>query len=226
MDAILLHVCCGPCSTVPLRLFREAKRPFVTFFDNPNIHPESEYEQRLAAFRLLATRFAVEVTTGFYEPDAWDEVIGGRSGVFPLIKGSADFATNRARRTARCRACYAFRFERLAAQAARLGFPAIATTLSISPYQFTDLMARELDVAASRHQLTSAFVDYRAYYPESCQRSRELGLYRQNYCGCRYSQEEAALERAARKAIRSAQRVTEREAAAGHERLRRGEAGV
>ncbi|MDR2586775.1 MAG: epoxyqueuosine reductase QueH [Coriobacteriales bacterium] len=200
MDRILLHICCGPCSTVPLRLLTEQEAAFVALYDNPNIQPAEEYERRRGTFLRFAASQGVEVREGAYEPKDWDAAIGEHAGVYPLIEGADDYAENRARREARCHACYAYRFERLAAQAARNGFTAIATTLSISPYQFTELMADELAAAATRYGLNSAFVDYRPFFAESVRVSREMDLYRQNYCGCRWSQAEAEQERAARKA--------------------------
>jgi predicted adenine nucleotide alpha hydrolase (AANH) superfamily ATPase len=202
MDSLLLHVCCGPCSTVPLRLLTDAEAPFSVLFDNPNIQPAAEYEHRRTTFVSLAETLGVEFTCGSYEPDQWDAAIGERAGVYPLIEGDTSFESNRARRKERCRACYAFRFERLARHAGEHGFSAIATTLSVSPYQFISVMAEELAKAASRSNITCSFADYRDRYPETVQRSRELGLYRQNYCGCRWSQTEAELERTARKAAR------------------------
>jgi predicted adenine nucleotide alpha hydrolase (AANH) superfamily ATPase len=208
---LLLHVCCGPCATVPLRHLREAGRPFATFYSNANIHPAEEYDRRLATYRKLAAPLGVEVVADVYEPKLWDEAIGNRAGIYPLVEGDAAYDENRARRQERCRACYAFRFERLAAEASARGCEQVATTLSISPYQFTDIMAHELSRAARQRGLASAFVDYREHFAESSQTARKLGLYRQNYCGCRYSKAEAELERAARKAAR----VTKAKRAAG-----------
>jgi predicted adenine nucleotide alpha hydrolase (AANH) superfamily ATPase len=210
MERMLLHVCCGPCSTVPLARLIDEGAPFGVFFDNPNIQPASEYELRRANFASFAEGLGVEVGEGAYEPDAWDAAVGRHAGVYPLIEGDPALPGNRARREARCRACYAFRFERLARRAAEHGFGAIATTLSISPWQFTDIMASELAAAARRCGLASAFSDYRALFPLSVQKSKEAGMYRQNYCGCRWSQTEAELERAARKAARKAAREAAR----------------
>jgi predicted adenine nucleotide alpha hydrolase (AANH) superfamily ATPase len=214
MDNILLHVCCGPCSTVPLACLIDEGVSFSAFFDNSNIQPAAEYERRRAVFCSFAAQLGIEVCEGRYEPEGFDATLGHRAGVYPLIEGDAQrdpapgaegdstLARNRARRETRCRACYAFRFERLARRAVEQGASAIATTLSISPYQFTDVMAQELSDAARRFGLASAFTDYRALYPVSVERSRKLGMYRQNYCGCRWSKAEAELERAARKSAR------------------------
>jgi predicted adenine nucleotide alpha hydrolase (AANH) superfamily ATPase len=202
MNDILLHVCCGPCSTVPLRLLQENSSSFSTFFFNPNIQPSEEYERRRATFHTVADSLEVVVIEGSYHPTAWDAALKARGGVVPMIPGDVSCQANRARREARCRACYAFRFEQLAACAEKRGFAAIATTLSISPYQFTDIIEAELLAAARHRGLASAFVDYRQFYPDSVKRAREAGLYRQNYCGCLYSKAEAEQERAAIKVAR------------------------
>ncbi|NHM15353.1 hypothetical protein GMI69_01510 [Eggerthellaceae bacterium zg-887] len=110
-------------------------------------------------------------------------------------------------RAARCRACYRLRFEEAARYAVEHGFDAIGTTLSVSPYQYTDVIEEELDRAAARHGLDSVFRDFRPYYDEATRRSREAGMYRQNFCGCRFSDTEAQAERQLRKAMRAAERA-------------------
>ena len=125
---------------------------------------------------------------GAYDPAAW-EACAGRVG-------AAEH--DPARRKARCRACYRLRFEEAAALAAEQGFDALGTTLSVSPYQYTDVIREELERAAAAASVRPLFEDYRPFYDEATHRSRELGMYRQNYCGCRFSDAEAAAERAER----------------------------
>ena len=88
--------------------------------------------------------------------------------------------------------------------AAEQGFDGIGTTLSVSPYQYTQVIEEEVQRAAERAGVAGVFEDFRPYYDEATRRSRALGMYRQNYCGCRISDEEAAAERAERKAQRAA----------------------
>ena len=102
-------------------------------------------------------------------------------------------------RQARCRACYRLRFEEVAKYAATHGFDAIGTTLSISPYQYTEIIKEELERAATAHNLKQVFQDYSPYYARATQKSRDIGMYRQNFCGCRISSLEAQAERAQRK---------------------------
>lgn len=112
-----------------------------------------------------------------------------------------------ARRESRCRACYRLRLEEAARFAAAHGFEGLSTTLSVSPYQYTEVIREEVERAAGAAGLAPVFEDFRPYYPEATRRSRALGMYRQNYCGCRISNAEAAAERAARKASRDAERA-------------------
>ncbi|MBQ9068140.1 MAG: epoxyqueuosine reductase QueH [Eggerthellaceae bacterium] len=122
----------------------------------------------------------------------------------------------------RCRACYAQRLEEAAAYAQNHGFEALSTTLAVSPYQLSDVCREELQAAAARHGLACIWEDFRPYYPAATRRSRELGMYRQNYCGCAYSKVEAEEERAARKAQKAAAQQ-EREAELRAARAKRAE---
>lgn len=84
------------------------------------------------------------------------------------------------------------------------GFGHVATTLAVSPYQLFDVCNEVLGRLAAAQGLTPVIRDFRPWYPEATRKSRELGMYRQNYCGCRFSAAEAALDRArARDARRS-----------------------
>lgn len=128
--------------------------------------------------------------------------------------GGAQRTSARAAREARCRACYRLRFEEAARYARDHGFSALGTTLSVSPYQYTTIIREELERACAREGLEAHFEDYRPYYEEATRRSRAEGLYRQNYCGCRFSSAEAAAEREERHAARQAARAAERAATA------------
>jgi len=154
-----------------------------------------------------ATAIGLTVEAGEYRPHIWSEAIGERYGVFPLIEGADDYEQNLASRHDRCRACYRQRFGDLADKAVERGFAAISTTLSVSPWQFTDILAEELAAVASERGLQAHFEDWRAYYQISQQVAMEKGFYFQNYCGCAYSREESRLEREAlRQKLREAKR--------------------
>ncbi len=189
---LLLHACCGPCALEPVDVFAEAGAELVVDYANPNIHPQGEYEHRLEVLRaFVAEPHGLPLFAEDYDVDAWERTAG--------IFGGA--------REKRCRACYALRLEAAAARAETLGCDAMSTTLTISPYQFTDIIREELEAACARHGLEAVFRDFRCRYEKATRRSRELGMYRQNYCGCRFSIAEAAEERARRSAEREHERL-------------------
>lgn len=189
---LLLHACCGPCSLEPTRLLAEAGHDITIAYFNSNIAPTAEYHKRLDTLLTWAHTQGIPVIEGPYEPARWHDAITAA-----WREGDP--------REHRCRACYRMRFEELARYASEHGFDGIGTTLTVSPYQFIDVIAEELKGAAEPYEgLVAVFQDFREQYPQATARSRELGMYRQNYCGCAYSNTEAAAERAERKAARKA----------------------
>lgn len=123
--------------------------------------------------------------------------------------------TDKTLRENRCRECYALRLEESACEADARGFKFFSTTLAVSPYQHFEVCAQEVTKAAAAHGMEPVWRDFRSHYPEATRRSRSLGMYRQKYCGCRFSASEAALEKKARKAEKA-----RRERSQGQEGLR------
>ena len=205
---------------MPTRLLVEQGHDITVFYANSNIHPPEEYARRLETLCTWAQGEDLEVTEGSYDIAGW-EATAGRIGNAALEEVARCAASDAAgndpekaaalridpeKRMARCRACYRLRFEEAARHAVQHGFDAVGTTLSVSPYQYTAIIREELERAAAKAGVKAVFRDFRPYYDEATHRSRELGMYRQNYCGCRFSEEEAAAERAERKAARAADR--------------------
>lgn len=197
---LLLHACCGPCSLEPTRFLANEGQDITIAYMNSNIHPASEYDRRLSTLRAWADRENLPVVEGPYDVRAWEGCVG--------TVASDTYAS----REDRCRACYRMRLEEAARYASEHGFDGVSTTLTVSPYQYTDIIREELKRAAGAHGIASLFEDFRPLYDEATRRSRELGMYRQNYCGCRISQAEAEAERRERKAARAAKREVERAA--------------
>lgn len=191
---LLLHACCGPCSLEPVRLLVEAGHDITIAYFNSNIAPADEYEHRLDTLLGWARSQGIPVIEGVYKPNEWRARIG-------RAWKAGDPRENR------CRACYRARLEELARHADENGFEGIATTLSVSPYQYIDVIEEELERAAASFGLAAVFEDYRPYYPQATIRSREEGMYRQNYCGCAWSDAEARAEREERKAERKAAKM-------------------
>ncbi|WP_443742594.1 epoxyqueuosine reductase QueH, partial [Tractidigestivibacter sp.] len=103
-------------------------------------------------------------------------------------------------------ACYALRLAEACRIARDLGFTHISTTLAVSPYQLFETCGDVLAKTAAAYGLTPVWRDFRPFYPEATRTSRDLGMYRQNYCGCRFSAAEAAVERHEARDRRKAER--------------------
>lgn len=194
MDAvpILLHACCGPCSIEPVKLLRDEGFEPVVCWSNPNIQPVAEHDHRLRTLESWARDVAhAEVVVAGDDRDAWERLV----------------APHGFDREARCRACYALRLSEACRVARERGIDHVSTTLAVSPYQLFDACGRALDGLCRANGLVPVWRDFRPLYPEATRVSRELGMYRQNYCGCRFSAVEAAVERhAARDARKAARR--------------------
>lgn len=208
----LLHACCGPCSLEPVRVLREQGFIPTILYANGNIHPEEEYRHRLETLRAWASEDGIDVAEVPYDADAWEQAVGPvaeevreRFGVvLDTEKPESDAA---AARRARCRLCYRMRFEQAATWAREHGYEVLGTTLSVSPYQYTDIIREELERAATEVGLNAHFEDYRPHYQEATRRSRAMGMYRQGFCGCRFSHEEARVQHEQRAAQRNAEKA-------------------
>lgn len=182
---LALHACCGPCLLEPLDALVSQACEVVIVFSNSNIHPAEEYARRRDTLMAYAEERGLRTVALAYRPDEW-------------LGAVAEAAT----REDRCSACYRHRLTETARWARDHGCDSLATTLTVSPYQDANRIEVEAETAATTTGLVYAGRDFRDRYREATARSRELGMYRQNYCGCAMSEAEARLEREARKAAR------------------------
>lgn len=181
MTRLLLHACCAPCSLEPVRMLVEEGFEPTICWTNPNIQPVEEHDTRLEELRRWCAAGGIELIVAADDRAAWERAVA------PI--GALD-------RARRCRACYALRLAEACRVAVEHGFDHIATTLAVSPYQLFDTCNDVLERLAGAHGLSAVVRDFRPWYPEATRRSRELGMYRQQYCGCRFSAAEAVLDRA------------------------------
>ena len=178
--SLLLHTCCGPCSTLVARGFVDAGYSVTGLFYNPNIHPYDEYHRRREAAESWANAAGVPLITDTgYEPEGWIVAVGGNVAE-------------------RCAQCYRLRLNRTARKALELGHNSFSTTLLISPHQQHEVIRRVGDEVAKDTGLSFIYRDFRPDFKKTYQLSRDLGLYRQSYCGCILSDR----ERAERQAVR------------------------
>jgi len=186
---IMLHACCGPCLLEPWDAL-SADHDVRVAYANPNIHPRSEYEHRRDTLLEWAGSQGIEVDELAYDPGSWDRAVEGLED----------------RPGERCRACFQLRLGLVARHAAESGYDAVATTLTVSPWQDPDAIREAGTQACAEHGVEFLVTDFRERYGDATRRSRELGMYRQNYCGCRYSDDEAAQQRERRRAERAARK--------------------
>jgi len=174
-----------------------AEHDVSVLYANPNIHPRAEYELRRDTLLAYARETGLTVIEEPYDPVRWMQAIDG-------------LETDPERR---CRACWQLRLSMTAQYAAAHGFDAIATTLTVSPYQDADGVREAGLHAASDAGIEYVDRDFRALYSRATVRSREAGMYRQNYCGCLFSHSEAEEQRARRREERKAAKAVKADAA-------------
>lgn len=169
---ILLHVCCANCAIFPVKILRQQNHQVTGLFYNHNIHPFQEFQRRLAAVREYAQRLEFEV---ILKED------------YLLEDFLAQVAPNPA---GRCAYCYDSRLEETARIAAEQGFDGFSTSLLYSRYQQHDLIRRSGEDLAKRYGISFHYQDFRSGWREGIETSKAMGLYRQQYCGCIYSEKD------------------------------------
>jgi predicted adenine nucleotide alpha hydrolase (AANH) superfamily ATPase len=177
---VLLHICCAPCAIYPLETLRSSGVAVDGYFFNHNIHPYQEYRRRLDTVRQYAALVHLELIC--HDEYRLEEFLAATSS----------------RPEERCRYCYVSRLDRAAQAAAEFGYDVFTSTLLYSRYQQHDLIRREGEQAAARHGVSFLYEDFRRGWQQGIAASKEMGLYRQQYCGCIYSEKDRYLPKAAR----------------------------
>ena len=183
---LLLHACCGPCSSAVLEQLSQFFEITVLYY-NPNTWPEAEYRRRgqeLERFVAAAHPLGVKVVEDHYDPQEFYSAVAG-------LEAEPE-------RGGRCTVCYRMRMEEAARYAAAHGFDWFCTTLSISPHKDAariNAIGQELEKQYGVRHLPNDFKKKNGY-KRSLELSAEYGLYRQDYCGCEFSARRAAKEEA------------------------------
>lgn len=176
-EKLLLHACCAPCSLKPYEILNNAGWNITIFYSNDNIYPEYEYHRRFEELQKWANNNNIKVIKDTYNPDSWNSTVP-KFGEAPQ---------NTDKRKLRCGACYYLRLERAAKYACKNNISYLASSLAVSPYQYNDVLEEKLKDICSNYNLRPIFMDFRPFYSDATQLSRDLGMYRQKYCGCEFS---------------------------------------
>jgi epoxyqueuosine reductase len=169
---LLMHLCCSNCSIYPLQsvLFKGIDVKGLWF--NPNIHPYTEYVKRLESMQKLQGLWSFDV-----------EYID-RYPLDNFLKSIVAQGENR------CAVCYTIRLDKTAETAKKMRFDGFTTSLLVSPYQKFAMINEVGKEMSGKHGIAFYSEDFRSGWHISRKLSTELGLYRQNYCGCIYSEME------------------------------------
>lgn len=171
MKKMLLHSCCGPCSTVVIERLKDSF-DLTVFYYNPNIEPKEEYEKRKVEQQKVCKKFDVPFVDFDYDNDGWRKFVAGLE--------------NEREGGARCEKCFYYRLNQTAKFAKEHGFDLFATTLSVSPHKNTIVINKVGDEISKLYDLEFLPESFKKKdgYLRSINLSKEFGLYRQNYCGC------------------------------------------
>jgi len=169
---LLMHICCAPCTVYPLKVLRFDGHDIHGVFYNPNIHPYREYKKRLDCLQAYADQCGLSVAS-------------------PKEYNMEEFLRNVAfREKDRCRHCYYERLQYSARSAKEGGFEGFTTTLLYSKFQDHEMIKDIGNSLASDHKIRFYYRDFRIGWTDGIKDSKEMGLYRQPYCGCIYSEKE------------------------------------
>ena len=172
---LLLHSCCAPCSSACLERLKDVFK-ITVFYYNPNIDEVAEYEKRKAEqIRFLRETGWADILDCDHDAQAFAEMAKGLE--------------NEPERGVRCYKCYALRLEKTAQAAAEHGFAWFGTTLTLSPHKNAEWLNEIGEKAGGRYAINYLYSDFKKQggYYRSIDLSKEYGLYRQDFCGCKYS---------------------------------------
>ena len=176
MKKILMHTCCGPCSTYVIkRLREEGYQDITSYWYNPNIHGYEEYKLRLESLQKYTEMVGVPL------------VIEDYYGLREFTRAVANNVENR------CEYCYRKRLETSVKYAKENGYDCFTTTLLVSIYQKHDEIIKVCQELAKEYEIEFVYFDFREGFYEGQKMAREAGLYMQKYCGCIYSEEDRYL---------------------------------
>jgi|SRR5690554_5500850 predicted adenine nucleotide alpha hydrolase (AANH) superfamily ATPase len=167
---LLLHTCCGPCSTSSIeRLFEMGYQP-ILYFGNSNIFPKEESDLRYNNLEKVASHFSLEIIRGKYNHIDWLEAIKGHEK--EPEKGS------------RCAICFEYNLKEAAQVAQDLNIEHFTTTLTVSPHKNS---TKIFQIGSESGKFVEIDFKKKGGFQRSIELSKELELYRQKYCGCEFS---------------------------------------
>jgi len=182
MPTLLLQSCCAPCSSYVLEYLSDFFM-ITVFYYNPNIFPREEYNKRVIEqqefIRKIPTKNQIDFIEGNYDTERF----------YSISKGLEEEKEG----GERCFKCYELRLNEVAIVAKEKGFDYFTTTLSISPYKNAEKLNDIGKSLEEKYGIKYLFSDFKKKngYKRSIELSKEYNLYRQDYCGCVFSKNQA-----------------------------------
>lgn len=174
---LLIHSCCGPCSTAVIERLKDYFDITVIYY-NPNIEPRIEYNKRKDEQLKVISKLGVKYLDCDYDNHKFRDM---SKGLENDIEGGK-----------RCHKCYYLRLEYVCKEAKKNNFDYFSTTLTVSPYKNAEVLNKiglNLERIYGVKYLVNDFKK-RDGYKRSIELSKEFNLYRQDYCGCLFSKRE------------------------------------
>lgn len=190
---LLTHICCGPCAVYPLKKILAGKIDVCGFFFNPNIHPYTEYRKRLEAVKILAERMDVEmIYSDEYNLEEFlsNAIMAQSAAQDAGLSYDSEANVSRYNKKARCGYCYSLRLEATAKAAKENNFDYFTSSLLYSKYQDHELIKGIGIGIGEKLSIPFYYDDFRIGWKQGIKESKEIGLYRQQYCGCIFSEKE------------------------------------
>ncbi|MBO5394705.1 MAG: epoxyqueuosine reductase QueH [Clostridia bacterium] len=176
MKRLLLHSCCGPCSTQVIDVLKN-EYDITIYYYNPNIDTLEEYNLRLSEQKRYCREVGINVIEDGHNPD---DFLGQVKGLENEKEGGA-----------RCSVCFKIRLEKTAKKAKELGFDLFGTTLTVSPHKNSEIINAIGKHVEEKEGVEFLLGNYKKQdgYKKSIEFSKQYNLYRQNYCGCIFAKE-------------------------------------
>ena len=175
MKKIILHACCAPCASYPIKKLIEDDYEPVVFFYNPNIFPVLEYEIRRVELEKYCKKIGVKYFEGEYEIKKFYEAIKGFE--------------NEPEKGKRCSICFNLRLDKTAEFALSQGIKYFTTTLSVSPHKNSNQIFEQGKLIAQKYGIKFLEYNFKKQngFKISRQIARQNNMYAQSYCGCEFS---------------------------------------
>ena len=176
-NKIALDICCAPCSIAAIERLRQRFKDcaIIGYVNNSNVYPVEEYNRRLDSIKRIAEYYNLKLFIDSYNPNEW----------LNEVKGYEKEPEN----GKRCLICYEYRLRKVALFAKSKKISKFVSTLTTGPMKRADIINSIGETIAKDYGLEFIKDDFKKNngFMRSVELSKKFKLYRQRYCGCKFS---------------------------------------